>query len=121
MNKETYWHVTSRENAAAIEAEGFLGGWGDAGFGLYAFDDERAARDYAARGGWDGGCSDPVLIFFTARVGEMESVQPYPGWSDPEAYAHVVWHPMDPDDDEAAWRPAEVRILDGLDYDGIRV
>lgn len=121
MSEASFWHVTSRENAAAIEAEGFLGGWGDAGFGLYAFDDEGAARDYAARGGWDGECSDPVLIRFAVAPDEMEVVIPHPEWPDPETYEHVVWYPMDPDDEEAVWRPKTMRILDDLDHEGITV
>lgn len=52
-NEPRYYHVTSREAADDILANGFLPGWGDVGFGIYFYGSPESARAYAVRGGWD--------------------------------------------------------------------
>ena len=52
-NGPRYYHVTTREAADDILANGFLPGWGDVGFGVYFYGSPESARAYAARGGWD--------------------------------------------------------------------
>ena len=52
-NAPRYYHVTTREAADDILANGFLPGWGDVGFGVYFYGSPESARAYAARGGWD--------------------------------------------------------------------
>ncbi|MCE6959227.1 hypothetical protein LAZ40_09200 [Cereibacter sphaeroides] len=108
------WHVTSPDAAAAILEEGFLGGWGDAGFGVYLFADLGAAEDYAADGGWDGSLTEAVILEIEAELAEIDIVIPDPGWPNPEDYEHVRWHPMDPDEDET-WPPARRILPDDTD------
>lgn len=105
-------HVTERENALSILEGGFLGGWGDVGFGVYLWTDETVARAYAEHGGWDGLLTDPVLL-----VVEDASLQPidpcdiHRDW-DPKPYLSTLWRPMDEDDPDTSWRPERMGLLD---------
>lgn len=107
-----YWHVTSRENAAAILEEGFLGGWGDDGFGVYLFSDLAAAEDYAGAGGWDGTLADIAIIEIDDEDPGIRPVEVDPAWPNPEDYEFVRIFPMedDPGFDEF-WIP-ERRLLE---------
>jgi hypothetical protein len=108
-----YYHVTHPEAATAILDEGFLPGWGDAGLGVYLFDDIVAAEDYAARSGWDGELETPVLLRIETKNPLVEQVIPHPDWPDPEAYDHVWFLPME--DEGLAWHPENLAICpDGL-------
>jgi hypothetical protein len=109
------FHVTERGTAALILEEGFLGGWGDVGFGVYFWTDETVCRAYAKHGGWDGLMTDPVVL-----VVENETLQPISPWElhpdwDPKPYMSMLWRPMDEDDPDATWRPEALRLLDGSD------
>lgn len=106
-----FYHATSRTNALQILAQGFEGGWGDAGFGVYTFDRLSAAEAYIADGGWDGELVDPVILQVTADEAELDYIDCDPAWPNPEDYDAVRWHPMDPDVQGARWQP-EIQMLD---------
>ena len=112
MSGPRVFHVTERESAALILEEGFLGGWGDVGFGVYLWTDETVARAYAKNGGWDGLIEDPVIL-----VVEDPGLQPinpwdiHPDW-DPKPYMSMLWRPLDEDDPETFWRPERMDPLD---------
>jgi hypothetical protein len=103
--QSTLWHVTSFELAEIITSDGFLGGWGDAGFGIYLFDDLAVAQDYAANNGWDGSLIDPAILEVQAPSREIQPVIPDPEWPNPEDYKNVFWAQMNPDQDDITWRP----------------
>jgi hypothetical protein len=112
MSLPRAFHVTERENASLILKEGFLGGWGDVGFGVYFWTDETVCRAYAKHGGWDGLMTDPVVL-----VVEDPGLQPinpwdiHPDW-DPKPYLSMLWRPMEEDDPDSPWRPHTLRLLD---------
>lgn len=102
----TLYHVTSRANAMAILREGFEGGYGDAGFGVYLYNCEQAAQDYLANGGWDGSLpDDAVILEVEAPESEIDVVIPDPAWPNPQDYEQVCWVPMDEYDEDARWKP----------------
>lgn len=106
--------MTERANADAILRAGFLGGWGDLGFGVYFWTNEAAARAYAEKGGWDGMLEDPVLL--EVRDASLEPFQLadlHPDW-DPTPYQSMLWRPMDEDDRETPWQPGQVRHVDAV-------
>lgn len=112
MSGKRAFHVTERETAALILEQGFLGGWGDIGFGVYLWTDEAVARAYAESGGWDGCLEDPVLLLV-----EDETLLPISPWElhpdwDPKPYMSMLWRPMDEDDPDATWRPDRLQLLD---------
>lgn len=101
----TAYHVTSRANAMGILKEGFEGGYGDVGFGVYLWTCETAAQDYADKGGWDGSLKDAVIVEVEVPDSDLEMVEPDPSWPNPEDYENVAWVRMDEHDDEARWKP----------------
>lgn len=105
----TLWHVTSKQTAQIIIRDGFLGGWGDAGFGVYTFDDFSLAQSYAAGGGWDGELKEPTVIEITTSSMDLSQVIPDPGWPNPEDYENVRWFEIDPDKD-TLWTPERAII-----------
>ncbi len=105
----SYFHVCDREDAVDIIANGFLGGWGDVGFGSYFYGNPGEAESYAMKGGWDGDLVDPVIL--EIETNEVEKVIPEPSWPNPEDYSDVWFKPMDEDNEELAWKPASVRML----------
>lgn len=104
---QTVYHVTSRPNAERILAEGFAGGWGDVGFGVYFYGDFQNALSYLDQGGWDGELDPDSAVIVAAEVDEadIDYVIVDPEWPNPEDYDDVVWHPMD-DENDARWKPA---------------
>lgn len=104
----SYYHVTERSALADILSNGFLGGYGDAGFGVYFYDNLYDAIEYSRKGGWDGNLHDPVIILVSDR--SIEKVPIDPSWDITE-YENMYWHPMDDDDDENAWLPKNMRII----------
>jgi|AACY02.16.fsa_nt_gi hypothetical protein len=112
MSGPRAFHVTERESALRILEEGFLGGWGDVGFGVYFWTDETVCRAYAKHGGWDGLIEDPVVL-----VVEDPGLQPinpwdiHPDW-DPKPYLSMLWRPMDEDDPDTPWRLAQLSLLE---------
>lgn len=104
-----YYHVTEKSDAQSILREGFFGSWGDAGYGIYLFDNLTSAQRYMEKGGWDGKLKNPVILEIDSN--EVKRVQPDPAWPNPDDYLSVVWHEMDEDweeldDDEyPTWKP----------------
>lgn len=104
------YHATERAYAQDIVANGFLGGWGDAGFGVYFYDNVHDAVAYAQAGGWDNTLVDPVILRVDV-TGAVERVVPHPAWPNPEKY-EVIWvHEMDQEDEDVYWRPPSVELL----------
>ena len=104
MPTQNFWHVTAAQNTQDILASGFIPGWGDAGCGVYVFDDPVAAQTYADNGGWDGHLVDAVIIQIETDPDDLIHVEINPQWPNPEDYEHVLWYPMDDDGDEF-WQP----------------
>lgn len=106
------YHVTRTENVASILEEGFLGGWGDAGFGVYVFIDLRSAENYLQKGGWDRqqDPSDMTILEIWADRSEFERVNAHSDWTDAEFYLCVLMVPLDEDSD-APWRPDRITAL----------
>lgn len=105
-----FFHVTDRENAEEIVRSGFLGGWGDVGYGVYAFDNIVNAREYAANGGWDRQLVDPVIIVFSTL--EMSKVIPEPSWPNPDDYLSVFWKELDDRNEEECWKPHKIEYIE---------
>lgn len=101
-----FYHVTERDAAEDILQQGFLGGWGDDGFGVYFYDNLYDARDYVSRGGWDGGLKDPVIL--AVEDPEIYSIRVDPSW-DASEYEHVCVHYMDDNDEH--WIPQSVAVV----------
>ena len=101
-----FYHVTDRAHAQDVIENGFIGGWGDVGFGVYLYDNLSEAEAYAARGGWDQGLTDPVILQLSTQ--DVEKVEAHPDW-DESTYANMYWHEMDEDSD-ARWQPPTVQL-----------
>lgn len=100
------YHVTSAKDAEDIIKNGFEGGWGDVGFGVYLFGKLHNALAYMDDGGWDG-LLDPqsaAIISIEVEEHEIEPVTPERDWPNPEDYQDVFWHPME-DNVLAKWFP----------------
>jgi hypothetical protein len=117
LAKQPFYHVTSPENARNIQEIGFLGGWGDVGYGVYLFDGLHLAADYALKGGWDGELKEAVIIEIRVNPAELDEIHPDPGWSNPEDYADVLVHHMD-EDDPAPWE-VDLVLMSGDDLNHI--
>lgn len=106
------YHVTTRENARKITAEGFTPGWGDAGLGVYFWDNLSDAEDHMADGGWEGKLDPDEAVILSAEVDDfdVEYIDPDPHWPNPEDYDTVVWRRMQSDNDR--WKPEGLAILD---------
>ena len=108
---QAFYHVTEREYADDIVNNGFMGGWGDVGFGVYFYGTPYSAIDYAKENGWDGSLADPVIIGVKdPKIQKISGFDLHPSW-DPEKYADMFWYSMDEEDEERRWRPQEIRIL----------
>lgn len=112
MLTSRYFHVTEREDAADILENGFLGGWGDVGFGIYAYGSCDLAEDYAAKGGWDGRLKDPVILMIEDP--SFESVIPHPTW-DVALYEQMVWRSLEDQDEDEYWKPERVTLVEAPD------
>lgn len=102
----TVWHVTGYAVAQIILNKGFIGGWGDDGYGVYVFDDISSAEDYLVNGGWDGE-GDPAqmcILEIEAPASSLWEIDVHPEWENPEFYDHVMRYPMDPDSEDP-WTP----------------
>lgn len=100
------YHVTSAENANDILQNGFEGGWGDSGFGVYFYGKLYNAMAYLNGRGWDGKLDPETAVIVAAEVDDedLAYVDIDPGWPNPEDYEDVLWHPMD-DGAEARFNP----------------
>ena len=104
---ETVWHVTRHALTRSIIDEGFLGGCGDDGYGVYVFNNLLSAEDYMADGGWDGE-GDPAqmcIVQIEVAASELWEIEVHPEWENPEDYEHILRYPMEPDSEEL-WTPA---------------
>ena len=115
---KTVWHVTHRDNEAAILKDGFEGGWGDDGFGVYVFTDALAALRYADKGGWDekieAGCA--CVFEIEAEHAELCEIAVHPEWPNPEFYQDVLYHPMQ-DDGKEIWAPARRVVAQDIGHE----
>ena len=96
-----YYHVTTREAADDILANGFLPGWGDVGFGVYFYGSPESARAYAARGGWDRSLLDEHVVILgveDARIRQILSHELDAAW-DKSKYSDMYVLDVDEDDD----------------------
>jgi len=96
-----YYHVTTREAAEDILANGFLPGWGDVGFGVYFYGSPGSARAYAARGGWDGslvGEHVVILMVEDSRIRKVLSHELDAAW-DKSKYSDMYVLDVDEADD----------------------
>ena len=106
----TFYHVTERENVEDIITNGFMGGWGDAGFGVYLYDNFYQADEYAAKGGWDGELSHPVILHISAN--DVERVPVLSSEWDASLYDNMWWHDMEDqqDEDDPRWVPLSIIV-----------
>lgn len=102
------YHVTNQKNAASIIGDGFLGGWGGVGFGVYLYDNLSDAETYVEKGGWDGCARPDDLCIIRVESDDFVYVTPDPGWDNPEYYASVVFHEME--DKGAFWAPTRLLV-----------
>lgn len=106
---KTYYHATEREHASDIMQHGFIGGWGDVGFGVYFYGTIYQTRDYAAEGGWDGKLEDPVILAVTdSEIDHVTDLDP--SW-DATRYTDMHWHPMDDHAEDGRWKPAKIEVV----------
>jgi hypothetical protein len=105
------YHVTERETAAEIQRVGFLGGWGDCGYGLYVYTSPGEALAYAKRGGWDKSLKDPVVLVAHIPLKLLQPPELHPDWN-PKSYECVLWAPMDENSEDVTLLP---EVLIGWD------
>lgn len=108
----TFYHGTERVNTPDILSNGFIGGWGDAGFGVYLFDNPFDAQQYAAKGGWDGELEQPVILKIQAD--DVERVPVLSSEWDAQLYENMWWHDMEDqqDEDDPRWIPLTIAAAD---------
>lgn len=94
------WHTTSPEAAQDITQEGFQGGWGDVGFGVYLYDNMADAVAYGERGGWDSKLPQFAVLEVEVPYSIVEGIDPHPDWPNPEDYQTVRFVPMDEDHED---------------------
>ena len=114
------YHVTSREAAESILRDGFWGGAGDVGLGVYFWKSLGKARSYAASGGWDGTLKDPVIIEVRdPALREIDADLLHPSWN-AATYEQMLWVPFEDEDGEpvdfgdgpdANWRPQQMQAV----------
>lgn len=74
--KVVVYHVTDAKNVAAIRAHGFRPTEGDAGIGIYFWDDLSYAQRYAReRGNW-GDLQNPVILLVPVDADVLAPVEP---------------------------------------------
>jgi len=102
------YHVTERSSVDDIMANGFMGGYGDLGYGVYFFNDIETAEDYAMDGGWDSSIKNPIVLAVSDP--DIQPVMPdsiNPAW-DQNYYQGMSWVEL-PDDTEY-WKPDVVKL-----------
>lgn len=109
MLTPAYYHVTERSDAMLILEEGFQGGWGDVGFGVYTYASYAEAVKYAAKGGWDSRLKDPVIL--RLEDDGLEQVEPHGSWK-AATYEQMYWKELDEDDEDAFWMPQSLTLLE---------
>lgn len=106
------YHVTTAEAAKDILRHGFLGGWGDIGFGVYFYGSLREASAYAQKGGWDKTLSGEHVVVLRVRDPDIRRIHPYemdPSW-DARLYDDMWFLPGMEDDEDAYIVPEHVEI-----------
>ncbi len=108
---QTFYHVTSHDIAQSILNDGFLGGWGDAGFGVYFWDNLQSALEYADQGGWDGELdpAEAVIVMVDVDQLELENIVPDRDWPNPQDYVGVFWKRMD-ENLNSTWTPSRTLL-----------
>ena len=108
-----YYHATTREAAQSIVEDGFQGGWGDDGYGVYLFGTITGAAEYISKGGWDNSHTpdDMVIVMISAPEEDVSLVIPNPAWPNPEDYADIHVYHME-DDSEHHWKHERCIIED---------
>jgi GNAT superfamily N-acetyltransferase len=110
------YHTTSPDAAEAILVEGFLGGHGDVGFGVYFYDNLPDAVAYGRRGGWDGSLATFAVLEAEVPMRMIQPIEPHPEWPDPEAYNNVRYVEMDENDVDQPLRvPTKIVARGGVD------
>jgi hypothetical protein len=111
MLSSRYYHVTDRVSAHQILEEGFQGGWGDVGLGVYVYASRSEAEAYANKGGWDGGLKDPVILLIEDNT--LEKVIPLPEWPS-KKYENMYWKDFETDalGENAFWKPDLLSLVD---------
>lgn len=99
------WHVTDASTANIILREGFMGSWGDCGFGVYLWTDPMMVKSYVRKGGWDGSLTDPVIIEVEAPMSELQRCEVHSEWENAQKYDYVVWYEMETEDYDERWEP----------------
>ncbi len=114
----TVYHVTSAARADDIINNGFKGGWGDAGFGVYFYGEIHNAFAYRNGGGWDGELDPSTAIVIAVEVddSDLDFVIPDPSWPNPEDYDDVLWFQME--DSASRWQPPR-EIAEGIKLTGV--
>lgn len=107
-NQSSFYHVTDKDSAEAIIRDGFYGGWGDVGFGVYFYDNPTDAKRYAERGGWDLSLSQPVIL--QVNDPQIEKVTPDPSWDNSE-YQNMWWMDLSDYDEDYLWRPYKIEPI----------
>ena len=110
INASRFYHVTEQESSPDILQNGFIGGWGDVGFGVYLYDNIYDAQNYAKKGGWDSALENPVII--EVQADDVERVDNLDADWDASLYENMWWYDMEDqqDDEDARWKPI-MRIL----------
>lgn len=93
------FHVTTPVGSEEILKEGFRPGWGDAGLGVYFYDNLEDAIAYGRRGGWDKSLKEYKVIQAEVPAAELARIEVNPEWPNPEDYESVIWAPADEDKD----------------------
>jgi hypothetical protein len=85
------YHTTNPKSAKEIIENGFLGGWGDSGYGIYFYDNLEDAVAYGERGGWDHSLKSFVVLETIVDSSLVSDIEPDPAWPNPEDYDTVKW------------------------------
>jgi hypothetical protein len=110
MGGKVFFHVCDRHDEEGILREGFQGGWGDIGFGVYFYGSRTSAKEYASQGGWDQRLTDLVLLVVSdPEIAKICEAELHPSWHR-EKYSDMYWREMNSDAEDAFWRPAHIVI-----------
>jgi hypothetical protein len=105
------WHVTDPKAAADIVKNGFRGGWGDVGFGVYFYSNMSDAVAYGEDGGWDHKLVKFAVLEAVVPDHLVQDIEPDPGWPNPEEYETVRFVPLDEGAGESLVVPVSVAAV----------
>lgn len=105
------YHVTDSDNVQDILKNGFIGGWGDVGYGVYFYSQLQNAYEYADDLGWDGGLNDPVIIWVKdSDIRPIDGSEIDPSW-DETLYDDMFIRDMDSNTPNQRWKPQEIAVF----------